>query len=436
MSVSSKQKSNILLKWFVIAVQLDLEGKYMNKKEKLENTKLDFPTETVKEGRVEVFVPKLAAFVKSPSDYAPSKAPVFYNPVMELNRDIAVLALQAYQRVVNREVSVCEPLAGCGVRGIRFAVEVEGVKKVVINDINEKAFQLAINNVRMKQLSERVLVENEDANFLLGSYGAPRRRFDGIDVDPFGSPVPYLDSAIRALRSGGFLALTATDVAPLCGVHPKACIRKYGGKPLRTEYCHELAVRLLAGCLATTAAKNDIGIRIVFSHSTAHYIRIYAIADHGAKKADESIKKMGYILHCFKCFHREPVKELFAAERSGKCSECGSKIDFAGPLWLGRIVDGKFCELMEKEAKHRAFRHGEKIRRILALIKNEADAPITYYVLDKLCSRLALPAPPVKRVLNVLKEEGFQASFTHFNTKGIKTNASAMTMKKLLQKWL
>ncbi|MCK4475020.1 tRNA (guanine-N1)-methyltransferase, partial [Candidatus Bathyarchaeota archaeon] len=175
----------------------------MSKKEKLENARLDFPTETVKEGKVEVFVPKLAAFVKSPSDYAPSKAPVFYNPVMELNRDIAVLALQSYQRVVNREISVCEPLAGCGVRGIRFAVEVEGVKKVVINDINEKAFQLATSNVRMKELSERVLVESEDANFLLGSYGAPHKRFDGIDIDPFGSPVAYLDSGIRALRNGG-----------------------------------------------------------------------------------------------------------------------------------------------------------------------------------------------------------------------------------------
>jgi tRNA (guanine26-N2/guanine27-N2)-dimethyltransferase len=405
----------------------------MSKTEKLGTTALDFPTERVKEGKVEVLVPKLAAFVKSPSDYAPSKAPVFYNPVMELNRDMSVLALQAYQRVVNREISVCEPLAGCGVRGIRFAVEVEGVKKVIINDINEKAFQLAVSNVHMNGLSERVIVESKDANFLLSSYGAPHKRFDAIDVDPFGSSVPYLDSAIRALHSGGFLALTATDMAPLCGVHPRACIRKYGGKPLRTGYCQELAVRLLAGCLATIAARKDIGIRIVFSHSTAHYIRIYAITEHGAKKADESVKNMGYILHCFKCLHREPVKGISAVGQSAKCTECGSKIDFAGPLWLGKIFDGQFCESMEKEAKHRALRHGEKIRKILASIKNEIEAPITYYVLDKLCSRLALPAPSTKRVLEALKEEGFKACFTHFNPKGIRTNASAAKMKDLLR---
>jgi len=66
----------------------------------------DFPTETVKEGKVAVLVPKLQAYVTEPSDYAPSKAPVFYNPVMEFNRDISVLALQAYQLMVDREISV------------------------------------------------------------------------------------------------------------------------------------------------------------------------------------------------------------------------------------------------------------------------------------------------------------------------------------------
>jgi len=396
----------------------------------------DFPTEIVKEGNVRLLVPKLKAFVKSPSEYAPSKAPVFYNPVMELNRDIAVLALQAYQRTVDREIVVCEPLAGCGAMGVRFAAEVKGVEKVVMTDISAKAAKLASQNVRINRLDELVTVEHKEANALLSDYSAPHRRFDVIDLDPFGSPVPYLDSSIRALRNSGFLALTATDMAPLCGVHPKACIRKYGGKPLRTEYCHELAVRLLAGCLAATAAKHDIGINVVFSHSSDHYVRVYATMEYGAKKADESLRNMGYILHCFKCFHRETAKLHSFAKNEGKCSECGSKIEVAGPLWLGKIFDKQFCELMEKEAKHRAFRHGEKIRKILALIRNEVDAPVTYYVPDKICDKLALPVPSVKKVLEVLKEEGFQASLTHFNSKGVRADASAMNMKELLRKVL
>ena len=396
--------------------------------------KASFPTEIIQEGKVKVLVPKLRAFVKSPSEYAPSKAPVFYNPVMELNRDIAVLALQAYQRTLNREISVCEPLAGCGVRGIRFATEVEGVEKVIINDINAKASQLASYNVSMNELSERVAVKNEDANFLLSCYGAPRRRFDVIDVDPFGAPVPYLDSAIRALRNGGLLALTATDMAPLCGVHPKACIRKYGGKPLRTEYCHELAVRLLVGCLATTAAKYDIGINVLFSHSTDHYIRIYATIKHGARRADGSIKNMGYIMHCSKCLHRETIKGLYLRLNSRKCKECGLKMDVVGPLWLTKIADKNFCSSMEKEVERRALRLREKISKMLLLIKNEAEAPATYYVLDSLCSRLGLSTPSVKEAVGALKEDGFQVFLTHFDSRGIKSDASVPVMKRVLRR--
>jgi tRNA (guanine26-N2/guanine27-N2)-dimethyltransferase len=398
------------------------------------DSSMGFPTEIIKEGKVRVLVPRLKAFVKSPSEYAPSKAPVFYNPVMELNRDLAVLALQVYQRIMKHEISVCEPLSGCGIRGIRFAIEVEGVEKVLMSDINRRAFKLANYNVQMNELIGRVAVKNEDANHLLADYAAPRRRFDVIDVDPFGSPVPYLDSAIRALRNDGLIALTATDMAPLCGVHPRACIRKYGGKPLRTEYCHELSVRLLAGCLATTAAKYDIGVNVVFSHCSNHYIRIYATITYGAKKADESIKNIGYILHCFNCFHRETAKDSFFHEHSGKCSECNSNLSLAGPLWLGKIVDKRFCELMEEEAEKRNFRLGRKIEKTLTLIKNESEAPITFYVNDKLCDKLNIPVPPVIKLVEALRGTGFQACATHFNSKGIRTDASAMEIEELLQR--
>ena len=393
----------------------------------------DFPTETVKEGKVYVVVPKLEAFKKQPSDYAPSKAPVFYNPVMELNRDITILAFQAFQRLVNREISICEPLTSTGIRGIRFATEIHGTQKVLINDINEKAFKLAKHNVQLNQLQERITVKHKDANCLLSCHGAPRKRFDIVDLDPFGSPVPYLDSAIRALRNNGILAATATDLAPLCGVHAKPCVRKYGGKPLRTEYCHELAVRLLSGCIATLAAKHDIGIRIVFNHSTDHYIRVYAQIAYGAKKADESIKNLGYMLHCFNCLHRENAKNPFA-EHIEKCPECGSKMDYSGPLWLGRIFDQQFCELMAKENTRVALKNSGKITKLLTLAKDEAEAPATYYVLDKITNKIALPVPSLRVVLQNLREKGFQAFPTHFSTRGIRTDAPALTMQDLLRK--
>jgi len=395
--------------------------------------KPDFPSEIVKEGKVQVLVPKLKAYGVHPSDYAPSKAPVFYNPVMEFNRDLSVLAFQAYQRMVNREISICEPLTSQGIRGIRFAVEIEGVKWVLISDINKRAFKLAKHNVELNGLVERVSIKHGDANCVLSCNASPKKRFDIVDVDPFGTPVPYLASAVRALRNHGLLASTATDLAPLCGVHAKACMRKYGGRPLRTEYCHELAVRLLAGCTATLAAKHDIGIRVIFSHSSEHYIRLYAQIAYGAEKADESVKTIGYIMHCFNCLHRETAHQLFG---DLKCPECGSKMDYAGPLWLGGIFDQQFIELMAKENKTVAFKTNARITKLLSLTRQEASAPITYYVLDKLSGKLGLPSQPVQAFSDTLRNAGFQAVQTHFSARGIRTNASALTTRQLLKSLL
>jgi tRNA (guanine26-N2/guanine27-N2)-dimethyltransferase len=388
--------------------------------------KLGFPIELTTEGKAKIWIPKREKAL-------PSRLPVFYNPTMELNRDLAVLALQTFQRLAGREVNVCEPLAGCGVRGIRLALEIEGIKQVFLNDINEKAMQLTRKNAEENGVKELVNVDNLDANLFLSQYAAPHKRFDYVDIDPFGSPVPYLDSAVRAVRDAGLIALTATDMAPLCGVHPRSCVRKYGGKPLRTEYCHELAVRLLAGSLATTAARHDTGVKIVFCQSTDHYIRVYAVMSYGAQKADSSLKEMGHVLHCFNCFHRETIKGLFSP-LTRECPKCHGKLNTAGPLWLGKIFDRDFITKMQKEHPKKKMKQEKRISKLLFLTENEADAPATYYVIDKICDKYGLPAPSTENVIKQLEKAGYMAISTHFHTRGIKTNMPAKIIKEIVMK--
>ncbi len=396
-----------------------------------EEYKADFPSETVKEGKVEILVPKLSAYGVVPSDYAPSRAPVFYNPVMEFNRDLTVLAFKAYQHMINREISICEPLTSQGIRGIRYANEIEDVNRIVLSDINRHAYELAQHNIKHNNLQDKITLKYKDANCVLSCNASPKKRFDIIDIDPFGTPVPYLDAAFRALKNKGLIAVTATDLAPLCGVHAKACIRKYGGKPMRTEYCHELAVRLLAGHMAQTAAKHDIGMKILFSHSTDHYIRVYAQIGYGCQKADEALKNTGYILHCFNCLHRETTQQLFGCPT---CPECGAKMDYTGPLWIGSINDEAYIDQILTENQAVAFRTSAKISKLLNSIKVEAEAPITYYVLDRVSKKMNLPPTSTQSFLNELHNNGYKAVQTHFNTRGIKTDASALAMQKTLKK--
>ena len=387
-----------------------------------------FPTEVISEGMVQVVVPRLRAFVKKPSDYGPSKAPVFYNPAMEMNRDLAVLALQAFQSFHGCELRICEPMTGSGIRGLRLAKEVDRVKKVIINDINGEAVRLARFNIKKNQLETKVVAENEDANLLLSRFAMPRKRFDYIDIDPFGSPMPFLDSALRALRRNRLLALTATDLAPLCGVHFKACVRKYGGRPLRTEYCHELAIRLLSSALVRNAAKYDIGVKVLYSHSSGHYVRLYAMINIGAKKADASLENIGFIHHCFRCFHREVEPGTFQFKRK-PCPECGKKMEISGPLWIEKIIDENFLACMEREAKAKGFKNKRKIHKLLVLAREEAKAHITYYRIDRICDKLGLPMPSTKTVKSKLEKNGYKVSLTHFNSHGLKTDAPAKAVK-------
>jgi len=397
---------------------------------KQEEYECDFPSEIIHEGKVQVLVPKLSAYGVVPSDYAPSKAPVFYNPVMEFNRDLTILVFKAYQHLVEREITICEPLTSQGIRGIRYAAEIDNVKSVLLSDINKHAHDLATYNIRLNKLEDKIIIMYKDANCVLSCNASPKKRFEIIDIDPFGTPVAYLDSSFRALKNKGLIAATATDLAPLCGVHSKACVRKYGGKPLRTEYCHELAIRLLTGCMAATAAKHDIGIRVVFSHSSDHYIRVYVQIGYGCQKADESLKNTGYILHCFSCMHREITRQPFS---NFMCPECGGKMDYAGPLWTGAISDAEFVQAIINENQNTELKNNARINKLLNFVKKEANLPATYYVIDKLGGKLNLPSPSNQSFLKALENAGFQAVPTHFNPRGIKTDAPALAMHRILK---
>lgn len=47
-----------------------------------------------------------------------------------------------------------------------------------------------------------------------------------VDLDPYGSPSVFLDSAVQCVADGGILMCTATDMAVLCGGNGEACYSK------------------------------------------------------------------------------------------------------------------------------------------------------------------------------------------------------------------
>ncbi|RLB75210.1 MAG: tRNA (guanine(10)-N(2))-dimethyltransferase [Deltaproteobacteria bacterium] len=331
---------------------------------------------------------------------------VFYNPRMKYNRDLTCLVV----KVLGEKIKFLDLLAASGVKGLRIAKEV-GIE-VCLNDINKKAYELIKKNAKINNLN--VEVENLDANFLLN---VKKGKFNFIDIDPFGTPVPFLDNAIMHLKEG-YLGVTATDTATLCGVYPTVCYRRYGAIPIKTEFCHEIGLRILIGYIARTAAKYNKGIKCLLSYSMEHYFRAFVEIVKGKKKAEESLKELGYLYYCKSCMNRKWEKTPFMHDR--KC-ECGDKFLVSGPVWLGNIKSDELCKKIFK------IENEKTIKRIL----EEPHVPF-YFDIPKICKKLKSPVPKFDKIIAELKKRGYKASRTHFSLKGIKTDASIEELRLVL----
>ncbi len=375
--------------------------------------------ETIHEGKVTIKIPKF--------EKVTAKAPVFYNPAMELNRDLSVAVLTVFKGDVDRDISVCDAFGGTGIRGIRYAKEIEGIEKAFVNDLNPIAVEFAEENIKLNDL-DNVAVCREDANIFLRKC---KGRFDVVDIDPFGTPSPYVESAASSLRAGGMICVTATDTSALCGTYIEPCIRKYGAVPLKTEYCHEIGLRILAGFVAKTFSKYKKFIEVKFSHSTEHYMRIYATIGKGAANTDESLRSLGYIAHCKKCLYRTIIQGL-APIIPGKCPVCGGNIDVGGPLWCGEMYSADFVSKMINTVQQLTLNTKDKAFKLLNTCLNEANAPESYYEIHKVCKNLKTSAPPIIEVMDLLEAGGYFVSRTHFSPTSIKTDANIVELKKII----
>ncbi len=347
---------------------------------------------------------------------------------MVQNRDISTLMLQSYQRSMGKNLLACDLMTGCGVRGLRWTDEVDGIEKVILNDANRLATKVALKNVELNSKQDLVEVVNFHGEYLLALHTEPKSRFNIIDVDPFGSPAQFIDSSVRALKSGGLLSLTATDLAALTGAAAKACYRRYGGTPLKTEYSFENAVRIMVSFVSRVAAVHDLGFKPLFCYYHKHYIRVYGTVEYGARKADSSISNIGLLSHCMKCKFRQTVKTVF----KGKCEKCGSKTYLIGPLWLGETFNRKIISSLLNELKEREFQNKNEIEKMLRRMSGECGMPPTHYVLDELSSVLHIKPPKIEEVIETLHASGYKACRDYIPGNRLKTDAPIEFIKAAL----
>jgi len=340
--------------------------------------------------------------------------PVFFNPVMSLNRDIAVSVI----RTMDRPLRIADILAGTGIRAIRFLKESKKKIELTVNDGNPKAIaeikkNLALNKIPLKKVS---IMKTDGSDCLIHSGG-----FDYIEIDPFGSPNPFLDASCKHLARGGILAVTATDTAALAGTAPASCQRKYWAIPLKNHFMHETGLRILARKIQLIGIQYDKALVPVFSHHTEHYARIYLKCEKSKKAVKSIVKQHSSIGYCRKCFETAINPEKF-------CRFCRNELQIAGPLWTGQLWDKAFSREMIFNAP------SEESRKLIQQCSNEASiSSLGFFSIHKICKEFKLAPPTTEKVLSELRKKKFSATTTHFGMAGIRTTAPAKEVIRILK---
>lgn len=234
------------------------------------------------------------------------KEAVFYNKVQALNRDLSIQVIKLFSETIEGErcenynlkklkrgediesqsnklpppkvgISVLEALAATGLRSIRYAQEVPKIRSITLNDLSYEATEVAKDNIRFNNLAvEKFLVRNEEACQLMHFHKDHQNNFDVIDLDPYGSASPFLDAAVQAVAGdGGLLCITSTDAPVLAGNYPEVCFAKYGSMPLKADYKHEMALRILLHSIEASASRYKRYIVPWLSISVDFYVRVF-----------------------------------------------------------------------------------------------------------------------------------------------------------------
>lgn len=338
-------------------------------------------------------------------------ADVFFNTQMELNRDVTVATLRAFRDREPRAETYVDATAATGVRGVRAGADGWTVTLV---DRDPDATAFCRRNLDRNGLEGAV--ETRDANAFLHESGG----VDIVDLDPFGTPIPFADAAFANTRD--LVCVTATDTAPLCGAHMDSGIRTYGAVPRNTEYHAEVGLRVLLSALARTAVRYDVGVTPLLSHVSDHYVRTYLELEHGATPANATVDELGYVHHCPECRWRDHEDRLIPTPPT-ECPHCGSSQTLsAGPIWLGQAHDGTFVGQVIDQLDA-DMGTADRAMRLLKRIAQELHVP-THYDQHVLFDYWNEPATPMDEFLAALRDDGHDATRTHYGGTTFKTEAS------------
>ena len=319
---------------------------------------------------------------------------------MAADRDLAVAFVRARFPTGTRDRTAWDVTAATGARGLRLLHEGERFGRVVLTESHPDAYRVLAANARPYPGALAVLAD--------GRTPIEAGAFDYVDIDPYGTPVPFVPAALAAVRPGGVIAVTATDLMVLAGVQPGACERRYGARPIRGRLGPESGLRILLAFLVRKAAEGGRALRPLLAYVRDHHVRAYV--EVGGRPVPSGAEAVGV---------------LDPARFDGPPLEPGGPY---GPMWLGPLFDAPLVRSLE--VPPRAARP-EEVEKFLERLREETDADRPfYYEPNLLARRLGLAHPPSREAIRAsLTAAGFSATRTHARPEGFRTTAPRSTVE-------
>jgi tRNA (guanine26-N2/guanine27-N2)-dimethyltransferase len=415
------------------------------------------------------------------------KEAVFYNKVQVLNRDTSIqtIRLFAEQRIKEKNekmaknhpdhpkcegIRVLDALAATGLRSIRYLKEIPGVSHVTINDLLPEATTQALENCKRNNVDEsRVTINTGDAIMYMYNHREHEEQYDVIDLDPYGSASPFIDSAVQAVADGGLLCVTCTDMPVLSGNYPETCFAKYGTVSIKAGYHAEHALRTLLQTIDTAANKYARYIVPYVSLAIDFYCRVFVRVFKSPAEVKKSCTKRAMVLQSTQCptYYLQPLatestqskkrnkakaKAKAKAEASGEsstppppntniqytnahmtvptvCEETGGRLKIAGPFWSAPLHDmvivNELLRRLEANEGLLPFPVPTKPRLtgLLTAVSEELNDVPFYTSLSDLCSTMNCKGMPMIEMKAALINAGYRVSNFHKDPIAIKTDA-------------
>ena len=275
--------------------------------------------------------------------------------------------------------TILDALSASGLRALRYARELPFVTSVTANDLSASSVESIKLNVEYNGLGKiihpnradarghmyQVVADDLDQATKTGPSLIRTRKYDVIDLDPYGSASPFLDAAIQAVRDdGGLLCVTCTDSPIFAGTgYPEKTYAVYGGVPAKGVFSHEVGLRLVLHAVATAAARYGLAVKPLLSLSVDYYLRLYMTIHKSPAAVKFLSAKTMLLYNCdYGCgawktqlLAKNKVapnknstgsfyKHGFALAPSAdpECTHCGSKTHLSGPMYAGPLHDNGF----------------------------------------------------------------------------------------------